>query len=237
MAKNKKKSKKKKFQSKANFTAIKPKKIEKNYEPEELVKVRYAGAPGCNRTGKRVKIQTVRIDRSLTKKVRKIDLNEYHEYKAIKSILEREQVRIAPEDLTICLQIGSKQIEEEVGKLKAYFKQKEEKSLFKEVFQDYLVGEIHEIKTWKALKEEIVAIQGINSNRLFDKGRLLLYKCVLELNDGKINSPRIKEAGEMIYQSKGIQGLKEKKLWDFIPQSCYPTIQKRWEHIYQAAAA
>lgn len=237
MAKKKKRGNKKKSKQKANFTAIKPKKIEKTYEPEELVKVRYPGAPGSNSKGKRVKIQTVRIDQSLAKKIRKIDLNEYHEYKAIKSILEREQVRIVPEDLTICLQIGSKQIEEEVRKLKAYFKQKKEESLFREVLQDYLLGEIHEIKTWKALKQEIVAIQGLNSNRLFDKGRLLLYKCVLELNDGKINSARIQEAGEMIYEAKGVQGLKEKILWDFIPQSCYPTIQRRWEHIYQAAAA
>ena len=233
MAKKKKNTKKK--SKKFNYIPKeKTENIQSSNEPQELVNVNYTGAP-TTRGRKRSKI---RIDKPKGEKFRKVNLTDYNEYKAVEAILDREEITITRADLHICVKIGAQKIEQDIELLKVLFPNRD-RATIRTIILDALSSDIEEIKTWKALKGEIDSIKLLNTRRLFERARLLLYQSLLPLENDPLYSLdlfKIQKAGEMIYRAKGARGMSDKILWNFIPESCYDVIKQAWNQIGKQAA-
>ncbi|MDJ0719028.1 MAG: hypothetical protein QNJ54_33190 [Prochloraceae cyanobacterium] len=135
--------------------------------------------------------------------------------------------------MPICLKIGKQRIEEKIEQLRVKYSERDDLD-FRTMILDFLSNEISEIKTWRLLKKEIVSLKLYNTNRLFEKARLLLYESLLPLENNQpaqVNLTLVKEAGQIIYEAKGMKGMKDKLLWNFIPKSCYQLIHKTWNGI------
>ena len=82
-------------------------------------------------------------------------------------------------------------------------------------------------------------LKHLHTNRLFERARLSLYEALLPRENNPnagIDLAKIREAGVIIYNAKGMAGMRERTLWNFIPKSCYNLINETWNDIAKCSA-
>ena len=212
--------------------------IKKQTQPvEKQVLVTCTGIKGNQKRGRKSST-TFKVVRANSHKFCQASLDNYTSYKAIASLLTQLEINLFTEDLRICQGIGQEKIEREIVNLQAEFSS-EDRSFVKQMIIDFLKNEIEEVKTWRALEQEIIALKHLHTNKLFETARLSLYEALLPKEDNAsaaLDLAKIRQAGVIIYNAKGMAGMRERTLWNFIPKSCYNLINETWNDIAKCSA-
>ena len=223
MAKNKKNTKKKKAKKKNLASDDKKATV--------LVNVKYTESPKDKSSPQ--KKRKIKIDRPKNCQFRKVQLDGYKKYKEIEAFLHKNELILSTEDINICLEIGKEAIERAIEELQAQLSESD-LHLLPTLIKDLILNQISEAKKWKLLKEEIKLLEEYNSNKMFERGKLILFKTLRILQKKEVETHhiiQIKRAGNLIYKAKGKDGLKHKSIWNLIPASCHQPINLIWRTI------
>lgn len=204
---------------------------------EKQVLVTCTGIKGNQKRGRKSST-TFKVVRAKSHKFCKASLDNYTTYKTIYSLLNQLEIYLSTEELQICQEIGQQKIEQKITNLQAQLASCD-RFFIKQMIIDFLKNEIEEIKTWRALKQEIIALKDLQTNRLFETAKLFLYEALLPSEDNAsaaIDLAKIRQAGEIIYNAKGMAGMRDTRLWNFIPKSCYNLINETWNNIGKCSA-
>jgi len=96
--------------------------------------------------------------------------------------------------------------------------------------------------TFNSLKRELKAIvdKKYDEQSKYQLARKILYEAILPMetisyvewyDNDLINREKIREAGEILFEAEGMQGMRDTLLWSFIPETCHGFIDKCWHGI------
>ncbi|NET47008.1 hypothetical protein [Okeania sp. SIO2B3] len=79
-----------------------------------------------------------------------------------------------------------------------------------------------------SLLQEVIALKLYDRDHYYDRARILFYSGLLEEDNIKI-----KEAGKILYENEGMEGMYDNLLWSFVPKSWHRYVDILWNGIGQ----
>ncbi len=162
-----------------------------------------------------------------------IEFETTTKYQEVENILKKELSGVTQAEIALIQELKVETIKKLIYNGKKIYKTKDKLAVEKLIIE-FLIMEVEENRELKNLKQEVSKIKQLGANTILQKARLLIYESLLALaafKEEEIQLRKIRQAGEMLYNERGIKGMYDRLLWAFVPKNYETLINISWDGI------